>query len=112
MEVQTEQSNAGVAILRLQGSIQLTTARVLREAIDQAASEGAKRILLDMQGVAFVDSTGLGLIVGKTKSFRQIGGELRLFNLATSMQSLLRLGRFDSLLHVFGSEAEALVFAG
>ena len=64
------------ATLALVGEIDLASAHLLVDSIDEAIDDGVKTIVLDFAGVTFVNSTGLGAMVAATKRLRADGGDL------------------------------------
>ena len=64
-------------LLVLRGDLDLSTAAQLREALVEVIGEGA-RIVIDMEALDFLDSAGLGILVGGLKRARTHGGELEL----------------------------------
>ncbi|MCU1452353.1 MAG: anti-sigma-factor antagonist [Acidimicrobiales bacterium] len=66
----------GETVLVLGGEIDLSSAHLLAEAIDAAIDAGARRVVVDFSAVTFVNSTGLGVMVGATKRLRAMGGDL------------------------------------
>lgn len=70
-------SEEGATLLVLRGDLDLATAPQLREALVEVIGDGA-RIVLDMEAVDFLDSAGLGILVGGLKRARTHGGELEL----------------------------------
>lgn len=72
----TAQRQETSTVLRLTGEIDLSSAHLLVEAIDEAIDAGATTIVLDFAGVTFVNSTGLGTMVAATKRLRGEGGDL------------------------------------
>jgi anti-sigma B factor antagonist len=66
----------GVTHLHLAGEIDLSSAHLLVESIDDAVASGASTVVLDFAGVTFVNSTGLGAMVAATKRLRADGGDL------------------------------------
>ena len=65
----------------LSGEIDEYASRTLREKLDRLIDEKQpSRLVLDLSGVSFVDSTGLGLIFGRYKKLNARGGELALVN--------------------------------
>ena len=67
----------GTTCLVLRGDLDLSTAPDLREALVEVIDEGA-RIVIDMEAIDFLDSAGLGILVGGLKRARTSGGELEL----------------------------------
>ena len=66
----------GVPHLRLVGEIDLSSAHLMVDCIDDAVDNGATTVVLDFAGVTFVNSTGLGAMVAATKRLRADGGDL------------------------------------
>ncbi len=66
----------GAAHLRLVGEIDLSSAHLMVDRIDEAIEGGATTVVLDFGGVTFVNSTGLGAMVAATKRLRSDGGDL------------------------------------
>lgn len=64
------------AVLQVTGEVDVYTAPVLRERILDLAAKGAVHIIVDMGRVDFLDSTGLGALVGGLKRLREGGGSL------------------------------------
>ena len=72
----TEQN--GVAVLAVKGEVDVYTAPRLREKLVELVTQGKHRIVVDLEGVEFLDSTGLGVLVGGLKRVRSHNGDLSL----------------------------------
>ena len=79
LSITSEVTDPGT-LLRLTGEIDLSSAHLLVDAIDDAIELGARTVVLDFAGVTFVNSTGLGAMVAATKRLRADGGDLVLRN--------------------------------
>ena len=66
------------AVLRVTGEVDLYTAPMLRERIRELAARGTVHLIADLGPVDFLDSTGLGVLVGGLKRLREDGGSLAL----------------------------------
>jgi anti-sigma B factor antagonist len=64
------------AVVSITGEVDLSTAPLLRKSLYSALDDGALRLILDFAGVSFIDSTGLGVIVGALKRVSESGGTL------------------------------------
>ena len=98
----------GWAVARASGDLDLTTAPRLRERIVQVIVGGQPRVVLDLQGVDFVDSTGLGVLVGLLKRTRSQGGDLRLVSTRTGFRKILELTALERALPLAATVDEAL----
>jgi anti-sigma B factor antagonist len=94
------------------GEVDLHTAPQLRAALDEATrddtAEAPPGVVVDLTGVGFIDSTGLGEIVGAHKALSRRDGQLHLAVTSPRVQRLLTLTGLDELLPVHASRDEAL----
>ena len=77
LSIETEKLGEAV-VLHVAGEVDVFTAPQLREALVGAIEEGSRDVVVDLQGVDFLDSTGLGVLVAGLKRVRQYGGDLSL----------------------------------
>lgn len=79
MDVQVEQEVVGTrTVVRVAGEIDVASADRLRERLARAVAEGGTDLVVDLTAVTFMDSTGLGLLVGTLKRVRTAGGRMAL----------------------------------
>jgi anti-sigma B factor antagonist len=97
-----------IAVLKVSGSLDATTAQEFRAAIDELLRDGRRRIVLDLGGVEFIDSSGLGALVGSLVRARRVGGELCVARLDEELRQLLRASTLDRVLVPYTSVEEAL----
>ena len=89
-------------VVRVTGDIDLSTAPGLRDALTRS---GAEHMVVDLRGVAFLDSTGLGVLVGALKRLRRSGGSLKI---VTSGGRVRRLFELTNLSRAFDLHASVL----
>ena len=82
----------------LLGEIDHHCAKGLREEIDETAQRvHPKLLVLDFKDVTFMDSSGIGLVMGRYALMQELEGELRLVNLASHIKKVMRLAGLDRL---------------
>ena len=98
----------GWALARVDGDIDVATAPRLREHLIGVITGGQPRIVLDLDGVTFLDSTGLGVIVGVLKRARTLGGDLRLCCTQPGVRKVFEITALDRTMPLADSPAAAL----
>lgn len=83
---------------RIIGDIDHHNAKEMRETIDNAVIKGEiKDLELDFRDVSFMDSSGIGLVMGRYKLMQEVGGTLRLCNVANHIKKVMVLAGLDRL---------------
>ena len=105
-----KQRQAGdVAILDLDGEVRIgDSATALRSAIRELVAGGNKNILLNLAGVKYIDSSGIGELVSSYTTINKDGGQLKLLSLTQKLQDLLTITKLLTVFDVYDTEAEAL----
>jgi anti-sigma B factor antagonist len=100
MELTLSTRTAGpFEIIAVGGEIDVYTAPRLRESIVSAIEEGHRRLIVDVEQVEFLDSTGLGVLVGALKRVRGDGGSL---DIVCTHERILKIFEITGLDKVFG----------
>ena len=108
MKVATRQVD-GVTILDLSGRITLGEGSVtLRDAVHDLIAKGSKHILLNLENINYIDSSGIGELVSAFTSVRNAGGELKLLNLTKKVHDLLQITKLYTVFDSWDSEASAV----
>lgn len=105
----TKEENEGVSVVSFNGRIVLGfESAAYRECVKSLLTDGGKKIVLNMSRVTYIDSSGLGMLVGLHVTARSQGAEMHLSNLGDKFQDVLQLTRLFTVFSVFGTEAEAI----
>jgi anti-sigma B factor antagonist len=109
-ELNIRERQAGdVTILDLEGKITIGEGSVsLRSAIRRLIEEGKKKILLNLAGVGYVDSSGIGELVSSYTTINREGGQLKLLKLTQKIKDLLTITKLLTVFDVYDDEAQAL----
>jgi anti-sigma B factor antagonist len=109
MELRTEVSEVkGWTVVTVHGEIDVATSPTLREGLIGLVNGGATRLVLDLEAVDFLDSTGLGTIVGLLKRVRTHGGDLRLVCTEARIRRLFEITGLDKAVPLHASLDDAI----
>ena len=97
-----------VVILTLKGRLTLGESNIVRERITQLAAAGKHNIVVDLGGVEYIDSTGLGILVICFTSLKKQGGALKLVNPNKRNVELLLLTKLHTVFEVFTEVQDAV----
>src|SRR6266513_1013232 len=89
----------GIEVIDIRGEIDMYTAPRLRELLINLVSKGSYQIVVNLDKVGFLDSTGLGVLVGGLRRVRAHDGSL---DLVCTREQILRIFRITGLTEVFG----------
>ena len=109
-ELNIKERTAGdITILDMSGKITIGDGSVaLRGAIRRLLEEGKKKILLNMEGVSYIDSSGIGELVSSFTSIGKEEGQLKLLTLSKKLKDLLGITKLLTVFDVYESESDAL----
>lgn len=98
----------GITVLDLRGRLVLgpETAQ-LRGKVQDVTARGNSRIILNLEGVTYIDSSGLSTLLSCLVSTRKLGGELKLTHLTTRVRDLLQITRLSTIFETYDSVEEA-----
>lgn len=114
MSIQIDlKTHSDVLIIRLVGELDHHTADQVRNQVEtKIESEGIRHILLNLEELSFMDSSGLGVILGRYKQITQLGGKMIICAISPSIYRLFELSGMFKILKIVDSEEQALEFLG
>jgi len=101
-------SQQGWTVLAPVGDLDLAGAPRLRQQVHRVAPGGEPRLIVDLSEVDFVDSTGLGVLIGVLKRVRTQGGQLRLAGAQPSVHRVVELVGLDRVFETYPDVAAAI----
>jgi len=100
---------ANAAILDMMGRVTLGDGLAdLRDSIREALAGDQKNILLNLAEVDYIDSSGLGQLIGSYATVTSRGGQMKLLNLQKRVNDLMQVTKLLTVFETYTSEAEAL----
>jgi anti-sigma B factor antagonist len=88
------------SVIHVSGEIDMATAPRLRQALVAEIDGGCRSVVVDLSGVQFVDSTGLGVLIGALVRARRVGGDLTVTGLSPRVRELFDIVALDRVLAV------------
>jgi anti-sigma B factor antagonist len=99
----------GVTVVDMSGRITLGEGGVvLRETIHDLLNKGDKKILLNLGDITYIDSSGIGELIGAFTSVRNKGGDMKLLNLTKRVKDLLQITKLYTVFDIKDNEAGAV----
>lgn len=97
-----------VTVVSLSGELDTYSCPSLRQAVAELVDQGHLRIVLNLKGVDYIDSAGLGTLVGNLKRITERGGQLKLVNCNTQIQKVFNITGLVRIFEQYDSEEEAI----
>jgi anti-sigma B factor antagonist len=94
--------------LALTGEIDLHASPQIKEMLKTFIDQKLKRILVDLSGVTYIDSSGLALFIEAMQRIQAYGGVFGLYGLRPSVKSIFEIARLDQVFRIFADRAAAL----
>jgi anti-sigma B factor antagonist len=108
MKISTRQVD-GITVIDARGRITLGDGdALLRETIGELLANNHRKLLLNLAEVSYIDSSGLGVLVGAYTTVRKQGGELQLLNLTKRVRNLLQITKLYTVFTVSDDETAAI----
>ena len=105
----TNREVGDVTIIDMDGRITLGEGTaLLRDLIRESLAKGRKKIVMNLAGINYIDSTGLGELVSGYRLIKSEGGELKLLNLNKKVTDLLQITKLYTVFDIHTQEAQAV----
>jgi anti-sigma B factor antagonist len=104
-----EREQAGVVILMPKGKIMGgPDAAAVKERLHELIDEGKKKVVVDLSGVSWMNSSGLGILIGGLTTMRNAGGDLKLAGTTDKVQNLLMVTKLITIFESYDKVEEAV----
>ncbi len=108
LNIQSERTDNGIAIITVAGELDLYTAPRLKENLLAALEDGVLKIVIDMTGVHFIDSSALGVLIGGVKRLKPKDGRLVLVSIDENVNWIFQITGLNSVFDIFSSRDDAI----
>jgi anti-sigma B factor antagonist len=103
-----ERTLKDVTVLDLEGDLAMEGNRQFRRHVADTIDAGARKLILNLAGVPYMDSSGLGELISCYTAIRKLSGSVKLLHLNDRLQYLLTVTKLSALLETFDSEPAAI----
>lgn len=103
-----EEAPGGIHVIAVQGEVDLFTAPELKAAGQALLDDGATRLVVDLTGTSFLDSTALGVLIGLVKRVRPQGGDLIVVNTEPTTAKTFAITGLDDVFSLVETREEAV----
>ncbi|NLD47517.1 MAG: STAS domain-containing protein [Clostridiaceae bacterium] len=108
MKVETKEVE-GIKVIKLTGQVRISTQNEFKDLLDNLARESEGRtVILSMDGVIYMNSAGLGIIIDTYKKFKEKKGRMILCNLMPDISKLFEVTRLNRFIEIYDTEVDAL----
>jgi anti-anti-sigma factor len=108
LEVAVEGPADGVGLVRLRGRLDMLSAGEVQQQLAETVAAGRAKLVVDLTGVTFLDSSGLGALIGGLKAARLAGGDLRIAGAGQQALTVLALTSLDRVMRPYSTVEEAM----
>lgn len=103
-----EQQDSATSVVHLGGRLDITSAAAAKRLFGETVQAGTARLVVDLAGITFIDSSGLSALVSGLRASRQAGGDLRIAAAGEQPKAVLALTSLDQIFRLYPTVAEAL----
>ena len=108
MEIDVETRGNRVAVIGFAGRLDMLSAVDVKQKLVEVVEGGSHRLVIDLDKVSFVDSSGLGALISGLKAARVAGGDLRLARPDKQVRYILEVSTLERVLRPYATVEEAL----
>ena len=94
--------------ISLSGEVDIFTAPQFKESLVELLDSGVRRLLVDLSGVTFIDSTALGVLIGGVRRVHGFGGRMAIVVATRPVERVLNVTGLDRVLSMYPTRADAL----
>ena len=103
------ESSGKTLVVKMEGELDHHTSAEIRERIDREIEKGAKKnLIFDFGKLTFMDSSGIGVIIGRYKQIQNIGGKVAIANVNPHAERIINISGLHKIFPIYNSTKDAL----
>ena len=106
--VSSAHQDGSSGVIVLEGEVDIYTAPRFKESMLELLDAGVQKLVVDLSGVTFIDSTALGVLIGGLRRLRDAGGEMALVVTTSPVERVLTITGLDKVFTIHDTRAAAL----
>ncbi|MCT4604503.1 MAG: anti-sigma F factor antagonist [Marinisporobacter sp.] len=96
-------------VIQLNGELDHHTAEGIREEVDKEIDKNnIKNIIFDLEGMHFMDSSGIGVVIGRYKKVQKLGGQAGVINMNNRVERIFKMSGLFNIIKKFENKNEAI----
>ena len=107
MEIEIREKEE-IIIVDVSGEIDLYNAPEIKEAIKEQMDNKKKKVIINLEKVNYIDSSGIGALISSLSNLRKVGGDLKLLHVYDSVKKVLELTKLTSFFGIYDNEEKAI----
>ncbi|MFH1621830.1 MAG: STAS domain-containing protein [Candidatus Omnitrophota bacterium] len=107
MNIKQEKYN-DIIICILEGEININTSPELRKTFNDIVNNNHKKVLVDLAGVSYIDSSGLATLIEIMQRLKKVNGKIRFSDMSEKVRNIFEITKLIKLFEIFDSRQEAL----
>lgn len=107
MKIDSKEEN-DVVIFAIQGQIDLYHAPELKEKIQEAIERGKNKVIINLEGVSYIDSSGIGALISSHSISKKQQGTFRICHVSGSVRKVFELTKLTTFFNVDDTQADSL----
>ncbi len=108
MNVDVREIENDIAILDVDGDIDLYSASDLRDSVFEQIDMGKTKVIINLENVTYIDSSGIGTLITSLSKIKKINGKMCIINVYDSVKKVFELTKLTTFFKMYSSESEAL----
>ncbi|MBN1871052.1 MAG: STAS domain-containing protein [Candidatus Omnitrophica bacterium] len=107
MQIKVE-DKSGIKVCYAEGDIDINSSPQVKKAFDKIIQTKSGKVLINLEKVGYIDSSGLATLVEILKNVKGFGGKLKLCNLSSKVRSLFEITKLEKLFDIKDTETDAI----